>query len=147
MLGVLVCWSVASLAVAQDEGADATLATAVADQNEDLWEDDFGDLSLEDLLEIPVTSVSGVARPLADTPAAAYVITAEDIRRGGHRTIADALRMVPGVQVAQVSSSIWAISARGFNDRFSTKLLVLVDGRVGSQRRQRRGERGHQEGA
>ncbi len=94
------------------------------------WDGDLEDIDLEGLMAIPVTSVAGVARPLRDTPAAVYVITQEDIRRGGHRTLADALRMVPGLNVAQISSSIWAISARGFNDRFSTKLLVLIDGRA-----------------
>jgi iron complex outermembrane receptor protein len=93
-------------------------------------QDDLAEMDLEGLMATPVTSVSGVARPLRDTPAAIYVITDEDIRRGGHRTLADALRMVPGMDVAQISSSIWAISARGFNDRFSTKLLVLIDGRA-----------------
>jgi len=94
------------------------------------WKEDLDDIDLEGLMHIPVTSVAGVERPLHDTPAAIYVITEEDIRRGGHRTLADALRMVPGVDVAQITSSIWAISARGFNDRFSTKLLVLIDGRA-----------------
>ena len=93
-------------------------------------QEDFTNLDLEQLMGIEVTSVAGVARPLQHTPAALYVITAEDIRRRGHRTIPDALRMVPGMNVAQVTSSIWAISARGFNDRFSTKLLVLIDGRA-----------------
>ena len=103
----------------------------VAGQSEDAsWEGDLADVDLEGLMAIPVTSVAGVARPLRDTPAAMYVITREDIRHGGHRTLADALRMVPGLNVAQIGSSIWAISARGFNDRFSTKLLVLIDGRA-----------------
>jgi iron complex outermembrane receptor protein len=66
---------------------------------------------------------------LEDTAAAAYVITSEDIRRSGATNLPDALRLVPGVNVAQISASEWAISIRGFNDQFSNKLQVLVDGR------------------
>jgi iron complex outermembrane receptor protein len=93
-------------------------------------EPDLTNLSLEDLLQVHVTSVAGVAAPLQRTPAALFVIRPEDVRRGGHLSIPDALRMVPGANVGQVTSSIWAVSVRGFNDRFSTKLLVLVDGRA-----------------
>lgn len=116
-------WRLAALTVA----VALPCVTALAANRDS---EDSGDLDLEQLMEIQVTSVAGVARPLQDTPAALYVITAEDIRRRGYRTIPDALRMVPGMNVAQVTSSIWAISARGFNDRFSTKLLVLIDGRA-----------------
>lgn len=90
----------------------------------------FADLALEDLLRINVTSVSGVETALADTPAAIFVITNEDIRRGGHHTIADALRMVPGLHVANIYANTWAVGARGFNSRFAGELLVLVDGRA-----------------
>ena len=87
--------------------------------------DDLSALDLEQLREIPVTSVAGVAQPLQDTPAALFVVTPEDLRRGGHTTVPDALRAVPGIDVAQVGSNIWAISARGFNDRFSTKRTTM----------------------
>jgi iron complex outermembrane recepter protein len=96
-------------------------------------EDDLSDLSLEQLLQIEVvevTSVSGVAESAHQVPAAISVITAEDIRRGGHRTIADALRMVPGMHVQQAGSSIWAVSSRGFTGRYTDKLLVMIDGRT-----------------
>ncbi len=87
------------------------------------------DLSLEELLNVTITSVSKKAEKLSEAPAAIFVLTAEDIRRSGASTIADALRLAPGVQVGQIDASIWAISARGYNGRFSNKLLVLIDGR------------------
>ncbi len=85
--------------------------------------------SLEDLMNIEVTSVSKIKQTLSRTAAAIFVISAEDILRSGARNIPDLLRMVPGMDVAQINASTWAISARGFNGRFSNVLLVLVDGR------------------
>jgi iron complex outermembrane receptor protein len=90
---------------------------------------DLTELSLEELMDIEVTSVSKKAQPLSEAPAAVYVLTGEDIRRSGATTIADALRLVPGVEAARLDSNKWAISTRGFNGRFANKLLVLVDGR------------------
>jgi iron complex outermembrane receptor protein len=86
-------------------------------------------LSLEELMQIKVTIVSKRPEKLSESAAATYVITQEDIRRSGATTIAEALRMAPGVQVARMTSSQWAVSIRGFNDVFANKLLVLVDGR------------------
>ncbi len=86
-------------------------------------------LSIEELLQTEVTSVSKKSEQLFDTAAAVFVITEEDIKRAGVRTIPDALRMVPGLQVAHINGSTFAITARGFNEWFSNKLLVLVDGR------------------
>ncbi|MDD2899239.1 MAG: TonB-dependent receptor plug domain-containing protein, partial [Desulfuromonadaceae bacterium] len=86
-------------------------------------------LSLEDLMTLEVTSATRKAQSLADTAAAVFVITQEDIRRSGVTNIPDALRMVPGVTVARIDSSKWAVTARGFNGRFARKLLVLIDGR------------------
>jgi len=86
--------------------------------------------SLEDLLNIQVTSVSKKEQKLSQTPAAVFVITQEDIRRSGATNIPDLLRMVPGLDVAQINANTWAISARGFNLQFANKLLVLVDGRA-----------------
>jgi len=93
------------------------------------FKDNLIDLSLEQLMEIEVTTASKMEEKMFDTPAAVYVITAEDIRRSGVRSIPDALRIVPGVDVAQINSNEWAVSIRGFNDSFANKLLVLVDGR------------------
>jgi iron complex outermembrane receptor protein len=90
---------------------------------------DLTQLSLEDLMNVQVTSVSKKEQKLAKTGAAVFVITQEDIRRSGSTNIPDLLRMVPGVDVAQVDHSTWAISIRGFNNVYANKVLVLIDGR------------------
>jgi iron complex outermembrane receptor protein len=90
---------------------------------------DLSQASLEDLMNIQVTSVSKKEQKLSKTGAAIFVITQEDIRRSGATNIPDLLRMVPGVDVAQIDASNWAISIRGFNDRYGNKVLVLIDGR------------------
>ena len=92
-------------------------------------DDDILSLPLESLMNLTVTSVSKRPQQLTNAAAAVFVISEEDIRRSGATTIADALRMAPGVQVARVDSSKWAVSARGLNSRFANKLLVLQDGR------------------
>ncbi len=86
-------------------------------------------LSIEDLMDIQVTSVSKKSQSLSDSAAAVFVITSDDIKNSGATAIPELLRMVPGLNVARIDSSKWAISARGFNSRFSDKLLVLMDGR------------------
>ncbi len=92
--------------------------------------DDLTALSLEELLSVEVTSVSRKRQSLARTAASVYVISREDIRRSGARSIPEILKSVPGLQVAQVDSSRYAITARGTNQRFGNKLLVLMDGRT-----------------
>lgn len=87
------------------------------------------DISIEDLMNIKITSVAKRAEKVSDSAAAVYVITQEDIRRSGLNSIPDLLRMVPGLQVANIDSNKWAISSRGLADRFANKLLVLIDGR------------------
>jgi iron complex outermembrane recepter protein len=90
---------------------------------------DVTSMSLEDLMNMQVTSVSKRSQKVADAAAAVFVITQEDIRRSGATSIPDALRMVPGLEVAQIDQNKWAIGSRGFNGRFDNKLLVLIDGR------------------
>ena len=90
---------------------------------------DLTDQSLEDLMNVEVTSVSKTQETLSRTAAAVFVISPEDIAHSGARNIPDLLRMVPGVDVAQINANTWAINVRGFNARFSNDLLVLVDGR------------------
>jgi iron complex outermembrane receptor protein len=90
---------------------------------------DLTEYNIEELMEITVTSVSKKSQKIADAAAAIYVITQDDIRRSGVTNIADALRMVPGVQVARIDGNKWAVTSRGFNGRFANKLLVLMDGR------------------
>ena len=107
--------------------------SAQADHPATESEDDFLDFSLEELisLEIPdVTSVSRKKQRLMDSAAAIYVITSEDIHRTGVTSIPEALRMVPGMQVARLNGNTWSISTRGFNYIFANKLLVLIDGRT-----------------
>jgi iron complex outermembrane receptor protein len=91
---------------------------------------DLTNVSLEELSQIKVTSVAKKQQSLIRAAAAVYVITAEDIRRSGATRIPEALRMAPGLEVAQIDANQWAISARGFNGRFSNKLLVMIDGRT-----------------
>jgi iron complex outermembrane receptor protein len=93
---------------------------------------DLADATLDELSQIHI-SVSSFARKDEDlwkTPAAVFVITREDIARSSLSSIPELLRLVPGLQVAQIDASSWAISARGFNSVYAAKLLVLVDGRT-----------------
>jgi len=92
-------------------------------------QEDLLDMSFEDLLNIEVTTVSKKEQKLSEVPAAISVITQEDIRRSGATNIPEALRLVPGVQVARINANSWAISIRGFNGEFANKLLVMIDGR------------------
>ena len=91
---------------------------------------DVTELDLEDLLNQGVTSVSKKEERLMGAPAAIYVVRGEDIRRTGVRTLAEALAMVPGLQVARLTSNLWAVASRGFADITANKLLVLIDGRT-----------------
>src|SRR5713101_6342860 len=86
-------------------------------------------MSMEDLMNMQVTSVSKRSQKVADAPAAIFVITQEDIRRSGATSIPEALRLAPGLEVARIDQNKWAIGSRGFNGRFDNKLLVLIDGR------------------
>lgn len=99
--------------------------------------DEFLNLDIEQLrrtsvapaLETVVTTVSRQESTVGRSPAAVYVITSEMIRRSGATSIPEVLRMAPGVEVARIDSNKWAITVRGFNNRFSNKLLVQIDGR------------------
>jgi iron complex outermembrane receptor protein len=87
-------------------------------------------LPIEDLMNVNVTSASKKEQKISKVAAAILVISEEDIRRSAAINIPDLLRMVPGLEVAQINPSTWTISARGFNREYSTKLLVLIDGRA-----------------
>lgn len=91
---------------------------------------DLTKVSLEDLMDIQVTSASKKEQKLSRVAAAIFVITQEDIRRSGATNLEDLFRMVPGLDVGQINGSTWAIGARGFNEQLSNKLLVMVDGRI-----------------
>jgi iron complex outermembrane receptor protein len=109
----------------------AVLVTAAATG---IWgQEPSGDLtekSLEDLMNIEVTSASKKEQKVFETAAAVYVITQEDIRHSGATSIPELLRTVPGLDVAHMDANKWAISPRGFNERFADKMLILIDGRA-----------------
>src|SRR6185436_14103355 len=87
-------------------------------------------MSLEQLMAIEVSSVSRRPERLSETASAIQVITREDIRRSGATRLPEALRLAANLEVAQLDSRQWAISARGFNSTTANKLLVLIDGRT-----------------
>jgi len=118
VLIVLICGGLGALPAAQ-----AAVSGPPADQG------DLTSLSLEELLDVKIVSASKHAAPAFTTPAAVFVLTAEDLRRSGARSVPDALRAVPGLDVARIDDNKWAISARGFNSQYANKLLVLIDGR------------------
>lgn len=109
--GVLLCMST-QLSAAADLAVDIT------------------GTSIEQLMNIPVTTVSRQESELQTTPAAVYVLNRNDLRRSRVTNVPDALRLVPGVQVASIDANKWAITIRGFNGRTANKILVLVDGRT-----------------
>lgn len=91
---------------------------------------DLSQIPIEDLMNIQVTSVSKKEQKLSEAATAIFVITQEEIHRSSARNIPDLLRMVPGLDVSQINANNWAVSARGFNQQFTNKLLVLIDGRA-----------------
>jgi iron complex outermembrane receptor protein len=94
-----------------------------------LASEDFLSLPIEDLLKIELSSASRKMQAVQDVAAAVFVISREEIERSGARSIPEALRLAPGVEVARIANNRWAVSIRGFNGRFANKLLVLKDGR------------------
>ncbi|MCG8617007.1 MAG: TonB-dependent receptor plug domain-containing protein, partial [Desulfobacterales bacterium] len=90
---------------------------------------DLTSLSIEELMNVKVTSVGKKSQNLSESAAAIFVISGDDIKRSGVTNIPDALRMVPGLNVARLDANKWAVNIRGFNSRFSSQLLVLIDGR------------------
>ena len=121
---IILCLSLVSGQAAM--ASESLLPQQPADQGP---KQDLGSLGIEDLMNIEVTTASKKAQSLTEVAAAIFVVTAADIQESGATSVPDALRMVPGVQVAQMNASMWAISIRGFNSRYANKLLVLIDGR------------------
>src|SRR5262245_21066607 len=93
-------------------------------------EHNLADLSLEELSQMRVISVSRQPERVADAAASIYVITSEDIRRSGVTSLPEALRLAPNLEVARIDPVQYAISARGFNNAVGNKLLVMIDGRT-----------------
>lgn len=110
----------------------SALAASLAAQEQIASAHDLRRLSIEELAQINVTSVSKVAEPLNQAAAAVFVITNEAIRRSGANSIPEVLRLAPNLHVARLDANTYAISARGFNQSSGTanKLLVLIDGRA-----------------
>src|SRR5580698_3916683 len=119
----LLCIFASASAVRAD---DASSLNAANGQNAN---SQLKSLSLEQLGNVEVTSFNKAPTALWNTPAALYVITSEDILRSGVTTIADALRLAPGVEVGRLSSTTWAVGIRGLQNNFSKSVLVLIDGR------------------
>lgn len=97
-----------------------------------LQNDNLLDMELNELMNLEVTSAGKKKQRLSEAASAVFVITQEDLRRSGVTSIAEALRMVPGLQVARIDANKWAVGSRGFlglSGRFENKLLVLIDGR------------------
>ncbi|MDE3067861.1 MAG: TonB-dependent receptor [Verrucomicrobiota bacterium] len=113
----LLCAAGVLVLVGRALGADDVAAT-----------NDLASLTIPELMKIRVT-ILGPSQAVSQTPAAVSVITQDDLRRSGVRNFPEALRLVPGMDVAQLDASQWAVSARGFNDVFADKLLVMQDGR------------------
>lgn len=114
-----------ALSVALALALATSLTATAADRNLSVLKS----MSLEELANLQVSIVSKRPERLADSAAAVYVLTADDIRRSGYTSIPELLRLVPGFNVARIDTAEWAISSRGFNGRFANKLLVMIDGR------------------
>jgi iron complex outermembrane receptor protein len=105
-------------------------AQALGDTSEATPTGQLKQMSVEDLMNVEVTSVAKAPQKLLQAAASIQVITADDIRRSGATTIPEALRLADNLEVAQINAHDWAISARGFNANLANKLLVLIDGRA-----------------
>ena len=147
---VAALWAAVAAATARAQdvsgGSQASAGTAAASSSQtgsldsllDMADKDVSQLSQVHVagatgsqsLDMPVSSVSRQDSTVGRSPAAVFVITNDMIRRSGAKTIPEVLRMVPGLDVAQIDSNKWAISCRGMNGRFANDLLVQIDGRV-----------------
>ena len=105
-----------------------TQASAAREKASD--KDDFMNLTLRELMNIKIYTASKREESLFDSASASYVVTADDIKYSGVTTVADALRLAPGVNVARLDGSHFAVSIRGLNGVFANKLLVMIDGRT-----------------
>ncbi len=105
-------------------------STSLAQMEHEEIVEELTSLSLEELMNYDVLTVEKRLKKVQNTPSAIYIITNEELKRSGATSIAEALRGVPGIQVSRIDSNLWAISSRGFNERYSNKLLVMIDGRT-----------------
>ena len=128
-----------------DDSSEVSATDELSDEEND---EDLFDMDLEDLAQVDVRadtpdpvfeaeslnnevmSVDGTKSTVGQSPAAIYVLTNEMIRRSGVRTIPDALRLVPGVQVSHLNSQDFSVAIRGFGGTFNNKVLAQIDGRA-----------------
>lgn len=96
---------------------------------DDEMEADLTEISIEELMQVNVTTVEGRPSTVIKTPSAITVLTGDDIRRSGHEHLGDMFRLVPGFSVARINGNVWSVGARGFTGQYANKLLVLKDGR------------------
>jgi iron complex outermembrane receptor protein len=108
---------------------NATRAARIPPANEEAQVQQLSKMSLADLGNIRVTTVTKEPEEVWQTPASIYVLTQNDIRRSGAVTLPDLLRTVPGVEVAEIQGNNWAVGIRGFGSQFSRGVLLLIDGR------------------
>ncbi|HUO07553.1 MAG TPA: TonB-dependent receptor [Phycisphaerae bacterium] len=123
-------WSAGNDIVAPELTLDAATLPASSKGAGAAADPDLTNLSLEDLLNIEVTSVSKQKQRIGDAAAAVFVISQDDIHRSGMTTIPELLRLAPGLDVAQASAGQWAVGSRGMNAVHNDNLLVLMDGRT-----------------
>ncbi|MDA1067063.1 MAG: TonB-dependent receptor [Verrucomicrobia bacterium] len=90
---------------------------------------DYTELSIDELMHVEINSVSRKFESLFEAPAAVHLISNEDVKRSGMTSLAETLRMSPGLHVGRVDETNVAVASRGFNDVSSNKLLVMTDGR------------------
>lgn len=128
LLAMAVSIAITTSLRADDENRNSTTSSKAASSKKDVNE--LSEMSIEELMDVQVV-VTATRRPqqISTVHHAISVITASDIRQSGARSIPDALRLVPGVDVAELSYGNYALSIRGFHGQFSNKVLVLVDGR------------------
>jgi len=124
-----VRWLTIFILVAVD-AVSPPAASAAMDSADSPASADLSQMSLEELMNVQVTSVSRRPQRLIQAAAAIQVITSDDIRRAGATSLPEALRLADNLEVAQINAHDWAISARGFNADLANKLLVLIDGRA-----------------
>ena len=132
-----VLLAVSCLAAGPATQPAATMPAAATQQSTDIHApvpptgEDLTKLSIEDLMNIEVTSVSRQKQRVADAPAAVTVIGQDDIQRSGLTTLPDLMRLAPGMDVARVDANKWLIDSRGsFSGLFANDLLVMMDGRT-----------------
>ncbi|CAH6844050.1 TonB-dependent receptor; Outer membrane receptor for ferrienterochelin and colicins [Vibrio chagasii] len=110
-------------------GLALTTSACVVAQENSL--DQLMSMSLEELsmLDVEMETASKVTQKLTDIPSSVYVLSNERIQRSGAKTIAEALKLVPGLKVTKFNETSWFVSARGFHDGLYNKMLVMMDGR------------------